>query len=85
MGMGIRSFTGTTLAAKAREMECGLNGEMEYAISMRARWRAWQIRDPHALDIHRLNLVKMGLLESNSRMESMFGIYVRDKKFSCAM
>ena len=81
MGMGIRSFTGTTLAAKAREMECGLNGEMDYAISMRARWQAWQIRDPKALDHNRLNLLKLGLLESNSRMEAAFGIYIRDKRF----
>ena len=40
LGMGIRNFTGTMLAAKARELECGLNGETPYCEALRARWYA---------------------------------------------
>ena len=37
LGMNIRSSHGTMLAAKARELECGLNGELQYCTSLRAR------------------------------------------------
>ena len=40
LGMGIRNFTGTILSAKARELECGLNGESPYCAALRARWQA---------------------------------------------
>jgi hypothetical protein len=40
LGMNVRSFHGTMLAAKARELECGLNGESQYCATLRARWQA---------------------------------------------
>jgi hypothetical protein len=40
LGMNVRCFHGTMLAAKARELECGLNGELDYCTSLRARWQA---------------------------------------------
>jgi hypothetical protein len=36
LGMNIRIFLGTMLAAKPRELECRLNGEDDCSVSMRA-------------------------------------------------
>ena len=62
--MGVRSFQGTMLAAKARELECGLNGEMQYCTTLRARWQAWADRKEGAEDINRSRFLEDGLVES---------------------
>lgn len=81
MGMNIRSFLGAMLAAKPRELECRLNGTSECSISMRARWQSWVQRDLEANDPIKIELTERGLLESNVRLEALFGIYLRDKRF----
>ena len=81
LGMGVRSFQGTVLAAKARELECGLNGEMQYCTTLRARWQAWADRKEGAVDINRSNFLEDGLVESNVRMLARYGIYLRDRRF----
>ena len=81
LGMNVRCFHGTMLAAKARELECGLNGELEYCKSLRARWQAWADRSDQHGDINRNNFLEDGLIESNVRMLAKFGIYLRDSKF----
>ena len=81
LGMNVRCFHGTILAAKARELECGLNGELEYCKSLRARWQAWADRSDQHGDINRSNFLEDGLIESNVRMLAKFGIYLRDSKF----
>ena len=79
-GMGVRSFYGTILAAKAREIECGLNGEHDHCVSMRALWKAYSIRNPKSNTWQNMYIGKGGLLESNNRLEARFGIYLRDKQ-----
>ena len=81
LGMNVRNFHGTMLAAKARELECGLNGELQYCASLRARWQAWAERREDGDDINRNNFLEDGLLESNVRMLARFGIYLRDSKY----
>ena len=81
LGMNIRSFLGTMLAAKARELECRLNGKSDCSVSMRARWQSWAQRNPETSDPNRMELAKRGLLESNVRFEALFGIYLRDKRY----
>jgi hypothetical protein len=81
LGMKIRSFLGTILAAKPRELECRLNGKSDCSVSMRARWQSWAQRKPQASDPNRMELAKRGLLESNVRLEALFGIYFRDKRY----
>ena len=81
LGMNIRSFLGTMLAAKPRELECRLNGDDDCSTSMRARWQSWAQREPEANDPIRMELAKGGLLETNVRMEALFGIYLRDKRY----
>ena len=81
LGMNIRSFLGTMLAAKPRELECRLNGEDDCAVSMRARWRSWAQRKPDRSDHNSMEWAKRGLLESNVKMEALFGIYLRDKRY----
>ena len=81
LGMNIRSFLGTMLAAKPRELECRLNGKSDCSVSMRARWQSWAQRDPDANDPIKVELTKRGLLESNVRLEALFGIYLRDKRY----
>ena len=53
LGMGARNFHGTMMAAKARELECGLNGAMQYCTTLRARWQAWSDRKEDSVDINR--------------------------------
>ena len=48
---------------------------------MRARWQSWPQRKSEASDPNRMELAKRGLLESNVRMEALFGIYLRDKRY----
>ena len=81
LGMNIRSFLGTILAAKPRELECRLNGQSDCSVSMRARWQSWAQRKPQLDDPNRMELAKRGLLESNVRLEALFGIYLRDKRY----
>jgi hypothetical protein len=79
--MGVRSFQGTMLAAKARELECGLNGEMQYCTTLRARWQAWADRKEGSEDINRSSFLEDGLVESNVRMLARYGIFLRDRRF----
>ena len=81
MGMNVRSFLGTMLAAKARELECGLNGEMQYCASFRARWQAWAIREENNEQRNPFDYLEHGLIESNVRFLARYGIYLRDKKY----
>jgi hypothetical protein len=80
MGMNVRSFLGTMLAAKARELECGLNGEMQYCASFRARWQAWVNREESTEKRDPFDYLQHGLIESNVRFLARYGIYLRDKK-----
>ena len=84
LGMGVRSFHGTMLAAKARELECGLNGEMQYCTTstLRARWQAWSNRKVDAADLNKCNHLEHGLIESNVRMLARYGIYLRDRRYT---
>ena len=71
--MGVRSFHGKKLAAKARELECGLNG-------YQARWQAYATRNPLKTKWQNMYMGRKGLLESNNRLETRFGTYLRDNR-----
>ena len=78
LGMGIRNFTGTILAAKARELECGLNGETPYCAALRARWQAWARRKDNAANSNNCQFNGKGLIENNALLLARYGIYLRD-------
>ena len=81
LGMGIRSFTGTILSAKARELECGLNGSTPYCAALRARWQAWAIRKDNCTNYNNCLYSEKGLIESNVLMLARYGIYLRDHRY----
>ena len=58
LGMGIRNFTGTILAAKARKLECGLNGDTPYCEALWARWQAWAIRHENDANINNCEYIQ---------------------------
>ena len=81
LGMGIRNFTGTILSAKARESECGFNGESPYCAALRARWQAWASRKAASPNPNNCQFVDKGIVESNVLMLAKYGIYLRDKRY----
>jgi hypothetical protein len=70
------------LSAKARELECGLNGDMQYCTTLRARWQAWADRKEDTEDINRCDFLEDGLIESNVRLLARYGIYLRYRRYN---
>ena len=83
LGMGIRNLTGTILSAKARELECGLNGESPYCAALRARWQAWAHRKATDPNPNEYQFEDKKLVESNVLilMLAKFGVYLRDRRY----